>query len=65
MLKTPRSLQQCSSSPINGRRGSDESVVLPVPGEAEEERDIALGALVGAAMHRQHAAPAASSSSSP
>lgn len=31
MLKTPRSLQQCSSSPINARFGSADSVVLPVP----------------------------------
>ena len=31
MLKTPWSLQQCSSSPISLRRGSAESVVLPVP----------------------------------
>ena len=31
MLKTPSSLQQCSSSPISRRLGSAESVVLPVP----------------------------------
>ena len=31
MLNTPRSVQQCSSSPINCRCGSVESVVFPVP----------------------------------
>src|SRR5687768_14536063 len=31
MLKMPSSDQQCSSSPINRRFGSAESVVLPVP----------------------------------
>jgi hypothetical protein len=30
-LKIPRSLQPCSSSPINARPASAESVVLPVP----------------------------------
>jgi hypothetical protein len=30
-LKTPSSPQPCSSSPINRRDGSAESVVLPVP----------------------------------
>jgi hypothetical protein len=31
MLNTPSSDQQCSSSPISARRGSADSVVLPVP----------------------------------
>ena len=31
MLKTPRSVQQCSSSPIKARLGSADRVVLPVP----------------------------------
>src|SRR5262249_48276528 len=31
MLKTPSSLQTCSSSPMRSRLGSADSVVLPVP----------------------------------
>lgn len=31
ILKTPRSLQQCSSSPIKARFGSADKVVFPVP----------------------------------
>ena len=31
MLKMPEDPQQCSSSPIRGRLGSVDSVVLPVP----------------------------------
>lgn len=36
MLNTPRSLQPCSSSPMSGRAGSADSVVLPVPAMADQ-----------------------------
>ena len=56
MLKMPSSLQQCSSSPISLRRGSAESVVLPVPERPKNSDTSPCAPFVGRAVHRQDAA---------
>ena len=52
MLKIPLSDQQCSSSPINSRLGSAESVVLPVPDspKSNDERPVFLSAVAEQCM---------------
>ena len=55
MLKTPRSPQPCSSSPISRRSGSAESVVLPVPESPKKIATSPVVADVRRAVHRQDA----------
>ena len=51
----PSSLQQCSSSPISLRRGVGRERRLARARESEEQRHVASLALVGRAVHAEHA----------
>ncbi len=57
MLKTPRSLQACSSSPMSRRRGSEERVVLPVPDRPKNRLTSPPGPSLARAVHREGPAP--------
>jgi hypothetical protein len=52
-LKTPSSVQPCSSSPTSVRVGSLERVVLPVPERPKKSAGCPLGARSGPTLQEQ------------